>query len=323
LNKTVVIRTEASSKIGFGHLGRCLALNESISKEANVIFFTSSEAVLEKCKRLNLNYLYCSCDIEGIEQLKSENPNLIINSFLIDKKEHYSKELVAKLQNKCQKVFFIENNSIGTLLADGVIYPAAHFDYKTVYSNCKFKMPSNKIIHGIEYVLIRDIFKSQKCSNGGGIVVTTGASDPNKVMYKIDEKLASLKLKAHFLLGEGFNYKLGYFGKKFGSTYSKYSPTHIAKSDIIISTFGVSVYEAIFLSKPIISIGHNEENSVGSSILAKNINQVLDLGFFKDINVENLSRLIKDCYELKKSTLDRVIDGKGALRITKLILQDD
>ena len=323
LNEIIIIRVEASNKIGFGHLSRCIALCASISQEANVIFFTNSEEVVKKCKNLNIDYLKCSNDIEGIELLKAKKIDLQINSFIVDCKESYSAELVLELKQSCKKIFFIENISNGTPYADGIIYPAAHFNYERVYASSNFKIPKNKIFHGAEYVLIRDALKKYEVKNGGGIVVTTGASDPNRVMLRIDELLATLRIKAHFLIGENFKFKLNNLGEKYGSTYSKYSPKYIAGSDLVISTFGVSVYEALFFSKTIISIGHNKENSLGSSILSERSSQVIDLGFYKSIKPIDLKEGLEYCSKLKKTKSSKIVDGKGASRIANLVSQYD
>lgn len=322
-NDLIVIRTEASNTIGYGHIIRCLALAKYLSKKAKVIFFSQSDAVIKKCIDEGLEYVKCENDISAIQNLSTPLTSYKSFSLIIDTKKNYSESETIMLKKFFKKIFFIENNSIGTIHSAGVIYPAAHFDYDNVYRNSNFEMPMNKIIHGGDYVLIRDELKNLSSKKGGGIVVTAGASDPNKVMLKLDEVLANLQIKAKFLIGEKFNYSINKLGLENKSEYLNYSSEYIANADIVISTFGVSIYEALFFNKPIISIGHNMENSDGSSILAKKSNMIKDLGFYKSISDSDLNIAINKCMKMSISENNLIIDGFGAARISNIILKND
>lgn len=321
LSDWVVIRVEASNYIGFGHMVRCFALASSLTKKTNVIFFTDSEFVAEACIKAGFNFKRCSDDIAGLRELNKENLRIKILSMVIDTKSEYSADYVNRLKGLCKKIFFIENISRGTELSDGIIFPAAHFDYHSVYGELDFSISSEKLIFGEKYILIRDELKNFSVGSGGGIVVTTGASDPAGVMQVLDKILNDMKIKAHFLLGEKFELPIMKLGKDHGSVYTQYSVEYISKADLIISAFGVSVYESLFFKKPTISVGHNLENAKGSKIISQMTSMVKDLGFVGEINALKL----KDALDyFKNITFENnlVIDGRGSERISQILLQE-
>ena len=181
-------------------------------------------------------------------------------------------------------------------------------------------MPKEKIIFGADYVLIRDELQNYKVKSGGGIVVTTGASDPCGVMSRLDQMLAELEIKARFLVGKQFNLSLNRIGYSGHSTYTEYSPKFLASADIIISTFGVTIYEALFFKKPTISIAHSKENAKGSELISEMSNSVKNLGYYEEVCKDELQHSIENFYSLHTSDKEIYIDGLGANRISELIL---
>ena len=322
-NNIVILRVEASHSVGFGHMMRCFALARSLSKKVSVVFFSDSEYVFDECVKRNLIFIKCKDDMRGLQQVWTTLPSRKITSILIDTKKPYSLSDVLLLKDLCRKVYFVENVSPGTLGADRIIFPAGHFDYQNVYGDLDFVMPLEKLIFGEKYVLIRDELIACEAKNGGGLVVTTGASDPCGVMLILDELLAKLQIKAHFLIGEKFKFTLPELGKKYGSTYSHYCSTFIAEADIIISAFGVSIYEGLFLKKNIISIAHSLENARGSRIIAQKTPMVKNLGFYKTLDSSALKHAINDLKEVCFDNKMMKIDGFGAERVSEMILRDD
>ncbi len=323
LSDLIIIRVEASNSIGYGHMMRCFALADEFLLHTEVVFITESDSVIKACKIRGFTCYDFSSDIDAIKSLKKNNYSDSNLKLVIDTKRNYSSSEVIKLRNECSGVYFIENTSSGTIEAEFVIYPAAHFDYNLLYSSPEFSMPEEKLIYGKEFVIIREELKKYPGSDTGGLVVTTGGSDPSGVILKLDEVIANLGLQAHFLIGENFNFVMEKHGKKFGSTYSNYDHRFIANAEIVISTFGVSVYESLFYKKPTISIGHTQENSVGSKILASQTNMVKDLGYYKDLHPQRLQDAIESMSEFKGSQHGFNLDGLGAMRICKLILSND
>ena len=102
-----------------------------------------------------------------------------------------------------------------------------------------------------------------------------------------------------------------------------YDVKYIARACSVISTFGSSVTECLYLKKPVLSVAHSIENAHGSSLLSKRSPACIDLGYFKDIEREALIHAIEKYQEPSKEIMDwlneGLIDGKGAKRVKQWI----
>jgi spore coat polysaccharide biosynthesis protein SpsF len=323
LTNLVLMRVEASNAIGFGHMMRCFALANHLLASARVVFITESDSVITACSAKGFESYRFSDDLAAINYLKAQLVAGVHLKLVVDTKRNYSEREVIALKDKCSGVFFIENNSVGTKAADYVIYPAAHFDYEAVYGGLNFSIPTDKLIYGEEFVIIREEISNYSAGSGGGLVVTTGASDPCGVMQVLDEMLVKLGIRARFLIGEKFDFTVSKYGMTIGSKYSQYDYRFIANADVVISAFGVSVYESLFYKKPTISIGHTLENAVGSRILSRKTKMLKDVGYFKDLKPSDLQHVLGNVSGMLDSSDGFKVDGLGVARISKLISGHD
>ncbi len=97
------------------------------------------------------------------------------------------------------------------------------------------------------------------------------------------------------------------------------------EADIVICTFGVSIYEMVYLQIPTICISHSKENAFVARTLKERYGVIEDLGFIENITPQNMHLLIKKL--LKNKTYyqkiirkcNNLIDEKGAERIREII----
>ena len=104
-----------------------------------------------------------------------------------------------------------------------------------------------------------------------------------------------------------------------------YDVKYIARACSVISTFGSSITECLYLKKPVISVAHSIENAHGSYELSRKSPACFDLGYFKDLDRERLIHAINTYQEPSKEIMDWLnespIDGKGAERVKQWLIE--
>ncbi len=332
----IIFRCDASPDIGLGHIIRCLAVAKELQRQNHIIFATIEDNTNSYIKKTGFEIIFK--EKSETEENFLTRVNSVINpeAILIDKKYTYNIESLNDLKQKNTKVIMIDNVCEGLIECDEIIFPNAHLD-KSVLKKYLSEKQINQINTGPEYIILRDEILAlkrkinYKLRNAPNIVVTTGGTDPEGVLLKLIPWLKEMNLKANFLIliGQAFKYKneLGKLIINLPDNFQvlPYSMKELLKADIVICTFGVSIYEMIYLQIPTICISHNRENAKSARILKKRCNVFEDLGYFKDIIEQNvyaaITRLLtgKEYYKNMVKRCDNLIDRKGAKRIANVI----
>ena len=333
----IIFRCDASSDIGLGHLIRCLTVAKELQSQYQIIFATTKDDTNLNIKNNNFSiFLKAKDESEEVflERIKSIlKPDIIV----LDKKYPYSIDCLRGLkQNNIRTVMF-DNICPGLSECDEIIFPNAHLD-KCILKKYLSEKQINQIKTGPDYVILGDEILALKDKinrnfhNPQNIVVTTGGTDPEGVLLKLIPWLKEMKLKANILIliGQAFKYKeeLEKIIVNLPDNFRilPYSLKELLKADIVICTFGVSIYEMIYLQIPTICIAHSKENAQGAKILKERYNVIEDMGFIESLNPQNLHISIKKLlvnkiyYQNISRKCSNIIDGKGAKRIGEIIV---
>ena len=229
-----------------------------------------------------------------------------------------------------------DNICEGLTECDEIIFPNAHLD-KNVLKEYLSAERINQVKTGPEYIILRnEILDLKNKINHNlhyprNIVVTTSGTDPEGVLLKLIPWLKEIKLKANImiLIGQAFKYKdeLEKLIINLPDNFKvlPYSLEEFLEADIVICTFGVSIYEMVYLQIPTICISHSKENAFVARTLKERYGVIEDLGFIENITLQNMHLLIKKL--LKNKTYyqkiirkcNNLIDEKGAERIREII----
>ena len=321
--KKCFIRLDASPSLGFGHLMRCLALSDELKSSFEVIFVVrenESKTELEKYSFDIIQITANSNEEDSMLLLAVNNPNSI---WIIDTKRKFLEKFLPSLKKNSDVVLLIENLSKNIDHVDGILFPAAHLDYN-ILDPWLPKSKRDMVLTGWDWILLRnEIINASRSDSYFPLVITTGGTDPSGVFFKIWELLEGAQIHATFMIGDSFaNRNKLPLPDEFLKIVD-YDIKYIASAGTIISTFGISVAECLFLNKPVISVAHSKENARGSEILSTRTPACINLGYFKDLTRE---RLIKEIDELKHPNEEinswlsqNVIDGQGAKRVVSWI----
>jgi len=266
-NGSVILKLKASKDIGLGHLSRMITLGWILSKAGAEVIFAINDFEYAK-DRLKSEFFKFEVNKFETDELfmdfliEKYEPNTIV----VDEKYRYSVDDIRRWK-KSVKFISLDYLAEGYEICDRIIIPNAHFEPE---KNQGFE----NIKWGWDWVLInKDVFKlkpknrlSKKIEK---IVITTGGSDPSGMCFKFLDWLNGCKREVLVLIGDAFKHRNRLNNLSLPDNFKilPYSPNKLLEGDIAIATFGVTVYELIYLNVPFVCMGHTEENQEGCKVL--------------------------------------------------------
>ena len=338
---TLIIRADASAKIGSGHIMRCFALAQTWqSQNGNVIFVTNCESLLliEKLK------------IEGFELVEIENSypnnldwkktkqilNKLPDSWCIVDGYHYDSEYYSLIRQNGNRVLVVDDTIRFTFYeADAILNQninAEKLDYQ-----CP---PKTQLLLGTEFTMLRQEFlkwqdlQRETPEIAKNILITMGGSDFYNQTSKAIQAIESLhieNLKIRAVIGSS-NSHLADLEDAIEKSPIIIELIRDAENmselmdwaDLAISAAGSTCWELAFMKLPTVLIvtANNQigiAEGLGESGFAEN------LGWFEKVSVENLAErlnkvlLDKTRRETMCETGREVVDGRGTKRIIEIL----
>jgi UDP-2,4-diacetamido-2,4,6-trideoxy-beta-L-altropyranose hydrolase len=321
----ITIITEGSSKIGFGHITRCLSIYQAFKeKGCSVKFIVNGDStirsLLDNTEHEIFNWLNDTSKL--FESLKRTDI-VIIDSYLADE------ELYTRISESVSLSVYIDDNQ-------RINYPKGIVVNGSINAE-KLNYPLSDEIEyllGSQYIPLRhpfwDVGLKKINPSINKVMVTFGGDDLRNLTPKTLETLTTdfPNLKKTVIIGKGFENVSVIEDLKDKQTELIYYPDAekmfdvMFESDIAISAAGQTLYELARVGLPTIAIGvahnqiHNLENWGEAGFVEV-------AGFWDD---ENLNHIIREKIELLKDKKLRMekchngrksVKGQGAIKIVK------
>lgn len=338
MTETLVIRADASTQIGTGHVMRCLALaQEALANRIEVIFITSAPplAISDLLTKKGITMHPLTVQPAGMDDVK-ETAEIIkrVNArwVVLDGYSFNEAYLTAISQSSSTKVLLIDDFAhlkyydVDMLLNQNI----SAFNY-----NYQMKRSCSPLL-GTKYVLLRDEFLTypkkthQQKRRAENVLVTMGGSDPQDVTLKVLEALkhcnhSSLHIKVIAgALNPNFK-SLEKTAESLDTDITIYHniadmPAVLHWADIVVSAAGSTCGELAFLGVPSIVIA-TADNQID---LAEGLHHAccaINLGWHADISVRSIADATQSLLDdfdkraLLSSNQQTLVDGKGAKRV--------
>ncbi|MBV6624167.1 MAG: UDP-2,4-diacetamido-2,4,6-trideoxy-beta-L-altropyranose hydrolase [Rivularia sp. (in: Bacteria)] len=334
----LIIRADASTKIGTGHLMRCLALAQAWQdNQGQAVFFMASSvpAIEKRLQSEGMKVIHTSV-IQGSSEDAVETVNIAHNlnaEWVVVDGYHFGSEYQKLIKESGLHLLFIDDyGHANHYYADLVLNQNIHA-HENLYFN---KESYTQLLLGTDYTLLRREFwqwrgwKRETPSVANKILVTLGGADPDNVTSKVIQGLQLVEgeeLEVVVVVG-GSNPH--YEQLKTATKQSSFPirlernvtnmPELMAWADVAIASAGSTSWELAFMGLPslVLILADNQRD------IAQKLGEIevsINLGWHEDVSVEQISKVIIELLESaeirsKMTSLgNELVSGEGSNKV--------
>ncbi|MBI5187147.1 MAG: hypothetical protein HZA01_15695 [Nitrospinae bacterium] len=261
---SIVFRTEAGFKTGLGHIKRCLRLADFLERHFHpeITFLVSSRDC--QWEKLFLEKPYQARLVkEGDEGpvVESFFQRGVNRAWISDLRTVKDKALIQGLADRHGFLHIaVDDMHLCGVKAGTTINPSIVPCSPSSHSNSE-----GKYYCGVEYFLSNPLENTCRAYVKGGkkVLISMGGSDPNGVTNKLLPFISGTgeEMEAHVVVGPAFNWDAGKVPAGGENIFYHHAPESleplIAMSDLVVTSAGLTLYEAVRMGVPAITIPQN------------------------------------------------------------------
>lgn len=353
-NQLVIIRTDANSKIATGHLVRCLSIADACIRSGMKVWFLVSDEESENfvIKEVSVKVL-ANADYQDLEQEIStlpcvlrdimeqegcsyDNTVFLLDSYFVT--PNYLDALKGQIKTAYLDDLQLFDYPVNLVINYDVIPSERMAAYEAAYRH------AGKTLLGSAYTPLRQQFQNIDYyvrNEINDIIITTGGSDPCHLCQEMVKHLISMKNSrkpkikntvfptVHIILGKYNEDRetLLELAEELPFLQLHENVTDMAalmkRCDLAISASGTTLYELCAVGVPTISFTMSDNQLTCAKAFAETgaIPCAGDVRMEKDQVIDRVLSFMTEMSEnidKRKSahdTMNRLVDGKGALRI--------
>ena len=341
--KIIFIRVDSSTKIGYGHLIRCLALADTLKKSFKINFICTNlngNLISQICKknfevfrfntksqRINVKK-DAEKTISIIKKYRNKKSLLILDSYIL------SQEWENRVRPYVKRLIVIDDLMDRKHSCDLIIDQNLHTQMNSLYIN---SVPKNCVkLLGPDYAILRNQFIAQRKYAKirslplKNILVSFGGSDnENHTLHALTSlKKLNSDVNVNVVTGTaniGKKIIKNFCKKNFNYNYFEQVENMVKLmqvADLCIGSSGTTTWERCCVGLPAIAIVTSNDQKDIASAVSKN-KCIINLGKIKKSDNVNYVRLMKNLKNSELQNMSRncmkLVDGKGAARISKYI----
>jgi UDP-2,4-diacetamido-2,4,6-trideoxy-beta-L-altropyranose hydrolase len=341
---SLFIRVDADSKIGTGHIMRCIALAQAWHDQGEEVTFIGrckGDFLKEKIQREGFGFIALDRSCPDPDDLKKtlsilKKGSSFKKSMLVIDGYHFTSDYLKTLHNEGYWTLVIDDmNHLPHYSADIILNQNIHA------ADLKYRCDEATILlMGTQYVLLRREFlkyrkfRRQIQNRAKNILVTLGGADPGNVTLKVIEALKVLDesdIISKIIIGPANPHKIA-LQRAIDTVNFKaellINPPNIPElmifADLAVSAGGITCWELMFMGVPSI-VGRIADIEDLLIRRLSGLDLFVDAGWFSKITESYLANLLNNYIHDTKWRLDmstqgpEIIDGFGCNRVLEMM----
>jgi len=335
MKRTLVIRADGSTRIGTGHVMRCLALAQAWQDSGGrAIFAMGMEAPALKdrltSEGMEVVHLLAEPGCPEDAEMTADLAQKMGSDWVVVDGYHFGSNYQRIIKESGLRLLFIDDNGRADhYYADIVLNQNLHAN-EYLYRK---REPYTKLLLGTEYVLLRREFwpwrgwKRKIPEVAHKVLVTLGGSDPDNVTLKVIQALQQIEQLETVVVIGGSNLHYEELSSALESNGStdlkkdvKNMPELFAWADLAISSAGTTTWELAFMGLPSLLL-ILAENQVKVAEQLESVGIAMNLGLHDLLRAPDVIREVTPLLfdvDLRASMAElgrRAVDGFGVGRI--------
>ncbi|MCK9294050.1 MAG: UDP-2,4-diacetamido-2,4,6-trideoxy-beta-L-altropyranose hydrolase [Desulfobulbaceae bacterium] len=343
----LIIRADADSRMGTGHVMRCLALAQAWQEQGGSVLLAGlimGDSLKERLVRqqVELHDLggggQACDDMSWLTDLQKQQSKEDEWRWLVLDGYHFECDYQRRLRRAGMKLLVIDDYAhLPQYDADLLLNQNAGSE------RLNYKVPQKTmLLRGSRYALLRREFrdlrrgeKADPAGQAGHILITLGGADPDNVTLKVIESLQQLELpamQAKIIVGPA-NPHLAFLQESMqhsGLQAELLTGVHdmvplMQWADVAITAGGSTCWELAYLGVPslVITLADNQR---GVAEIMAAAGAGLDCGWHHELQPHTLTRLIKELCgdQRQRVAMSRagrsLVDGQGAVRVVECMM---
>lgn len=334
----LLVRVDASIKIGTGHLMRCMALAQAwqnVGGQAVFAIATQATPLEERLASEGMDVVHLSVEPGSVEDARktASLARQLGATWVVVDGYHFGAEYQRIIKNGGLRLLFIDDYRHAQHYWADIVLNQNIYAHKGLYLN---RSPDTQLLLGMHYVLLRREFcqwqgwTRQISAVALKVLVTLGGSDPDNVALKVIQGLQRVDvpgLEAVVVVG-GSNphYEQLQAAVKASPTPISLErnvtnmPELMAWADVAIGAGGSTTWELAFMGLPsLVLVLADNQRAIAEKLGEMGV--AVNLGWHEYVSVAEIAQAMKQLLvssgmRVKMSRCGReLIDGKGTARI--------
>lgn len=290
----VEIHADGGGPVGFGHVGRCLALADELGTQA--VFRVEDESVVAFLRE------------HGARTAGGEEAPLV----LLDRRQPVQVDTILELQAAGRRVALMDDLGPGRAVADLVIDPP---------TAAAWPPAGGHRLAGFAHVLVRGEIRAQRTwavPAGGPVLLGMGGSDPAGLTQPLAAALDAAGVHLRVALGPGYRGPRPSAGAVLRSA-ADWAPA-LREAPLLVTAYGHSMIEAAHLGVAAVAVVFLPEHLEHARVFAQQGTAVI-VDMTDGVRAPELVRVVTDLLadDAARDALahrgEQLVDGLGAARV--------